>query len=174
MILLKSVLFHRHQGGFTALEMIVSLLISSIIALGAAMANTQVLTQTARNNDYTTASRSTLNAIQWIGTDAQMAQTITPGVNAGFPLTLAWIEWDSTSNTVVYTLEDGKLKRSYTVDGGAPRQTLIAEYINPDEDLTYCTTDNGTLTLMITASVGQGAKVVDVTKIREITSRPNL
>lgn len=167
-------LFHRHQVGFTVLEVIVALVITGVIGLGATMTVAQVLNQTARNNDYTTASRQTLNAIHWISQDTQMAQTVVPGGAAGFPLTLTWVEWDNTTHSVVYSLAGNQLRRNYSVDGGTPRQNLIAEYINPDTALTSATSDNGVLTLTITASVGPGTNTVDVTKVREITSRPNL
>jgi len=176
MILRKIKLFIKEQRGFFLTEMLASLAIAGLIGLGATIASAQVMNQTTRNNDYTTASRHTLNAIQWFSRDVQMAQTM-DGVD-GFPatsnLTLTWTEWDNTENEVVYSVENGQLKRSFSADGGAPSATLVAEYINSDAAMTNCVWDNGVLTLTITGSVGAGSTIVDVTKVREITSRPKL
>ena len=176
MILCKIKLFIKEQRGFLLTEMLASLAIAGLIGLGATVASAQVMNQTARNNDFTTASRHTLNAIQWISRDTQMAQTIVgwDGFPATDNLTLTWATWDNTENEVIYSVENGQLKRSYSVDGGAPSVTLVAEYINPAAAMTNCALDNGVLTLKITGSVGAGSTIVDVTKVREIVSRPKL
>lgn len=168
--------FSIEQRGFTLVETLAALAIAGLVGLGATIANAQVMNQTAKNNAFTTASRHTLNALQWISRDYQMAQTIDG--ETGFPttsnLTMTWTEWDNTVNQVVYSVEDGQLKRTYTVGGGDPIVTLVAEYINPDADMTNCASDNGVLTLTITGSVSAGSRMVDVTKTSEITSRPRL
>ena len=165
----------RSQKGFTLIEFIVAVAISGIIGLGASIASAQVLNQTATNNDYTLASRNTLNALHWISRDVSMAQDIT-GAN-GFPQTdnlcLSWMGWDNTAYTANYTLENGVLKRHYS-QNDQTGITVIASYINPDVALTHCTADNTTLTFTVTCSVGEGDRIIDVTKVRIITSRPNL
>lgn len=167
-------IFNRNQGGFTVLELIATIAVIGLIAVGATMANTQVLSQTTENNDYTTASRQTLNAIHWISYDAQMAQIIQTEGASGFPLTLRWLDWDNIEHVVNYTLEDNQLRRSCSVNGSTPIETLVAQYINQETQMTYCAYDNGVLTLVVTGSVGEGAHTIDVTKKRNITSRPNL
>jgi len=168
--------FNRNQRGFLLIEILGALAITSLITLAVTMANAQVLNQTANNNNYTTASRHTLNAIYWIGRDVQMAQTING--TEGFPqtenLVLTWTTWDNIVHSANYTLINGELKRTYAIDSESPITTTVAEYINPDEGLTYCSSDNGVVSLTITSSVGEGSKTVDVTKTHQITSRPNL
>ena len=162
------------ETGFTLIELMLSLAITGIIGLGASMATGQVLSQTSKNNDYTTVNRNAMNALYWISRDAQMAQTY--GGEAAFPesdLTLQWIEWDHTVNTAVYSLDDSQLTRQYT-KGSDVSETLIAQYISSDTDLTNCVSYNGTLTVTITASVGEGAKNINVTRVRDIVSRPKL
>jgi prepilin-type N-terminal cleavage/methylation domain-containing protein len=175
MMFRKTKLFCKNESGFTLIEILVSLAITAFIGLGATMSSTQVLNETSRNNDYTTASRHAMNAVYWISRDAQMAQTISGAT--GFPqtsdLSLAWVDWENSSHNAIYSLENGQLHRSYNVDGQITG-TLIAEYINPAINLTNCTSVNGTLTLTITSSVGEGSRVVDVTRIREMTARPKL
>ena len=77
-------------------------------------------------------------------------------------------------HTANYSLVNGELLRTYTVDTDTPKLTVVAGNINPAEGMTYCSTDNGVLMLTITSSVGEGSRIVDVTKTHEITSRPNL
>ena len=156
------------------IEVIVVLAITGLIGLGAAMTTGQVLTQGARNSDYTTASRHTMNAIYWISRDAQMSQTVEPDEVTGFPLTLSWIEWDNSEHQVTYSIEDNKLLRNYSADGGEPSQTVVAQYINPVSENTTCEFTGGVLTVKVTATVGEGSHALSVTKVREITPRPGL
>jgi prepilin-type N-terminal cleavage/methylation domain-containing protein len=175
MILRSMKLFHKNERGLTLIEIIVSLAITGFIALGASVSSVQLMNQSSRNNDYTAASRNAMNAIYWVGRDAQMSQVFSG--DAGFPLTsdlsMAWEDWNNISYNVTYSLEDGKLLRTFT-SGGQSTVSLIAEYINDSADKTSCTTNNGTMIFTITSSVGEGSKIIDVTRTREITARPQL
>jgi len=163
------------QAGFTLIEVIAAMAITGLIGFGASIATAQVLTQTTNNNDYTLASRDALNALYWISHDASMAQTING--TAGFPqtedLSLSWKGWDNTEYSANYTLENGVLTRIYSI-GGQVSSTVIASYINSDASLTFCDFDDGILTVTVTSSVGEGDKVVSVTKVRVISPRPGL
>jgi prepilin-type N-terminal cleavage/methylation domain-containing protein len=165
----------KSQVGFTLIEVIVAIAISGIIGLGASISSAQVLNQTATNNDYTTASRNALNALHWISHDVSMAQDIIGADD--FPQTgdlcLSWMGWDNTAYSANYTLENGVLKRFYS-ENGQVTTTVIASYINLDPAMTFCTFDNTSLTVTITCSVGEGDRTINVTKVRIITSRPNL
>jgi prepilin-type N-terminal cleavage/methylation domain-containing protein len=174
--------FHRlrllrgNQKGFTLLEVIAVVAITGLIGAGVAMASVQVMNQGASNSDYTTASRHALNAIYWISRDAQMAQTVEPSGDSGFPLNLQWVEWDNSRHRVTYSIStaDDKLRRSYSIDGGEPRQTVVAQYINSAAENTTCEFTDGMVTLRMTATVGTGLNAVSVTKVREIAPRPGL
>lgn len=177
MILRKIRLLHRSQAGYTLIELMAALVISGLIGLGAAVANAQVINQTVKNNDYTTANRHVLNAIVWISRDAQMAQKIENWEN--FPLsdnlTLSWITWDNLSVQAVYSVDaDGQLRRVYNVEGSAPQELLIAQYVKIDPALSYCTWNNEELSITITGSVGEGTRVVNVTRLNTTAPRPKL
>lgn len=175
MMFCKIRLFRKNEAGVTLIETLVSLAITALIGLGAAMSSSQVLTQTSRNEDFTTASRNAMNAVYWMSRDAQMAQIISGTV--GFPgisnLSLSWIDWENSSHNATYSIENGRLLRTFNVDGEIT-ETLIAEYINPTANMTSCVSVNGTLTLTITSSVGEGSRVVDVTRVRKMVARPEL
>ena len=156
------------------LEVIATLAITILIGAGVAMATVQVVDQGSRNGDYTTASRQTLNAIHWIGKDAQMAQTVVPNGSSGFPLNLSWVDWDNATHLVIYAEEGDKLRRSYSIDGGAPNETMVGQYINWESENTTCEFSDGMLTLKVTATMGTGVNAVSVTRIREISPRPGL
>jgi len=156
------------------LELIVALAITGFISVGVAMATVQVVDQGGRNSDYNTASRNTLNAIHWISRDAQMAQTLEPNGSSGFPLNLSWVEWDNSNHLITYTEAGDKLRRSYSIDGGAPNETLVAQYINWVSENTTCELSDSVLKLTVTTTVGAGLNAVSVTRMRDIAPRPSL
>jgi prepilin-type N-terminal cleavage/methylation domain-containing protein len=166
---------HPGQRGFTLVEMILSLALTGFIGLGASVAIVQVTRQTAKNEDYTTASQQAMNAIHWIGEDIQMAQDVTGAGN--FPdtgdLVLSWLWWDNTEYTITYSLSDGVLRRTYD-DGTATHDTVIANYVSDDPGLTYCASDNNSFNISITIGLGSGQDAVQVTRTRDVAARPHL
>ena len=164
----------ENQNGFSLLEMIAVLAITGFLSVGVTAATVQVVNQGAYNSDYNTATRHMLNAIHWISRDAQMAQTLEPNGPSGFPLNLSWVEWDNTNHQVIYGEAGDKLYRSYSVDGGATSEIMIAQYINWVSDNTTCEVNGDILTVKVTATMGTGLNAVSVTREREITPRPGL
>jgi prepilin-type N-terminal cleavage/methylation domain-containing protein len=167
--------FHQNRAGFTLIELMAALAITGVISLGASIASAQLVNETSRDRDYTTASRFTANAIYWIGRDVLVAQTIdgSDDFPATGALSLGWKGWDNTVFSANYTVTDGVLERIYS-DGVNISRTMIADQINTAADKTYCISDNGTITLTVTATAGEGARAINVTKTRVITNRPRL
>jgi prepilin-type N-terminal cleavage/methylation domain-containing protein len=163
----------KNQNGFTLIEVIAVLAVTGIIGAGAAMTIIQVFNQGARNRDYTTANQHAMNAVYWMSRDALMAQSVDATPASGF-LNLFWVDWDNSSNNVTYTIEGDTIRRSYSINGTAPKETLIAQYINSTSGNTTCGFTGGVLTVKVTATVGTGLRAVSVTKEGEITPRPGL
>jgi hypothetical protein len=103
-----------------------------------------------------------------------MAQTVEPAASPdpdGFPLTLTWNEYiNGAEHQIVYSLAGNELRRSSSVDGGAPTVATVAEFITAD---TNCEFAGGVLTLTVTATVGAGSQEATETRIYEIKHRPN-
>jgi prepilin-type N-terminal cleavage/methylation domain-containing protein len=175
MILRKIKALYKNQAGYTFIEILAVLAISSIISLGALMGNSQLITQTSKNNNYTTANRHVLNAVQWISRDVQMAQYITgaPGFPVTSNLSLSWVTWNNEPSQVVYYVANNQLKRTRTTDN-TTEETLIADYVNTNPAMTSCTWDSREFVILFTCTVGEGNHSVNVTKEKTIISRPNL
>jgi len=164
----------NNQRGFALIEMIVVIAITGLISGPVAGTISQVFIINAQSTARMTAVKQVESAVHWLSRDAMMAQTING--TAGFPktsnLSLKWVEWDNTSHSANYSLQNGKLRRIYS-DGSQVTNTLIAEYINPDADSTYCSSDNGVVIIKLTASVS-GFRQASETRVVEVIPRSGL
>lgn len=168
-------LSHKSQAGFTLVEMLAALAITGVLSLGASVASIQILQQTSKDNAYTVASRSAVNAIAWISRDALMAQSVTgcDDFPETGPLVFTWTGWDNNPCSANYSVSGGELWRAFS-DGSNIVNTFIAANISGDKELTWCTSDNGTIALNVTGTYGQGDRAITITKSRVITNRPKL
>ncbi len=92
----------------------------------------------------------------------------------GFPLTFTWVTWSESGGTehqVIYSIVDGRLIRSCSIDSGTPTETLIARCI--DSSNTGCCFANGKLTLKATATVGDGPMAMSETREFQVLTRPD-
>ncbi len=168
-------LINKKQRGFTLIELLIAIAITSLITGAVTAAIFQTFTINARTSSHMTAVRQVQTAGYWISHDTQMAQEVLiDGGASGFPLTLTWTEWvDETVSVVTYTITaDSELKRSYSEDGGAPIELIVARYIDPDQTNLQFT--DGVLTVTITATVGDYPEGVSETRVYETTPRPNI
>jgi len=152
------------------MEVILSIALTALIGLGASIAAAQVCTQTASNSEYTAASRQAMNALSWLGQDAQMAQQVSGAED--FPekdLVFTWTWWDNSVNRATYSLVNGQLKRTFS-SGEINQEKIVASYISDDGSLTSCSLEDGILTVTVTAVINSNS----VTKSREIVPRPGL
>ena len=90
----------------------------------------------------------------------------------GLPLTLTWSEYISgIEHQIVYELVGDELRRSYSVNGGTPTESTVAEFIVSG---TNCEFSDGVLTFTIVATVGAGSQEATETGIYEIQNRASL
>jgi prepilin-type N-terminal cleavage/methylation domain-containing protein len=94
-----------NEKGFTAIEIIVAMSITSVLAIGIGMGSVQIIKGTQRNRDWTTAMRQAQGLGYWISQDALMVNTITVGDDVDTPeeefVSLFWKDWETgdTSRT---------------------------------------------------------------------------
>jgi len=162
----------RGQRGFTIVEMLVAVTIASLIGGGVVMGIAQTFNTSVRNSDHTLAVNEFRNAAYWIKRDAKMAQTVEvdPG-ESGLPLVLSWVEWDSSQHVVTYDLDDGKLVRTYSIDGDEST-LLVAENIDPAQTSFEFT--GGMLTFNLAVSVGEGWRTMSESQECTVDPRPGL
>jgi len=107
------------------------------------------------------------NAIYRINRDAQMAQTVQTSNGSGFPVNLTWMQWDSTSNNVTYSIQNGSLWRACSINGSQPTNTTVAQNINTDSAKTNLDFVSGVLTFKVTASIG-GFRPASETRVGKV------
>ncbi len=159
-----------NQKGFTLLEVVAAFAITGLIGASITMAVYHTINVNSRSVNHVIAVTQVEKVAYAINRDVLMAQTIQPGGISGFPLDLSWVEWDNTTHQVSYTLGNGELRRSHSVNGGAQNLTVVAEYISADADETNCQYANGVFTFTATASLA-GPYIATETRMAQVIPR---
>jgi len=160
---------YKDQRGFTLVEMLVVVVLIGLISTGITAAIIQVLNINTRASNHMIAVRQVQQAGKEVSKDTLQAQNVTPGGVSGFPLTLAWTDWEGLANQVTYTItSDNELQRSHNIDG----DRVIAKYIDPDQTKTRCDWDGSVLTFTVTATLGSGQYEAIETTVYQIEPRP--
>jgi prepilin-type N-terminal cleavage/methylation domain-containing protein len=171
----KLKLMHKEQRGFTLIEMLVVVTLIGLISTGITASIIQVLDINTRASNHMVALRQVQQAGKEVSKDTLQARPdkiLDTTLGGGALLALNWTDWESQEHLVVYTVtEDGKLQRTYTIDGEAQATAppVIAEYIDPDITKTFCDWDGDVLTFQVTATVGGQSE----TRVYEIEPRTN-
>ena len=150
----KTLRTDNNEKGFTLIEVIVALALSCLVGGSITMSIFQVLDVNARSTTHMTVLDDVERAVHLITLDAQMAQLMSIVPPSGFPLTLTWVEWDGTSNNVTYSIQEGKLLRNYSRNGGTLVSTVVAHHIDSEPQMTNVQYSGGTLVFRITTTVG--------------------
>ena len=170
---------HKDQRGFSSiLELVIVILLTGIITTAITTTFLQVFNMNTRTANHMTAVSQVQQAGKIVSEDMLEAQPqsdmIDDSPEGGEFLILGWVALNSTAvHEVVYTLEDGELWRSESIDDGEPTVTRVAEYINPAETSCECSCDGCNcdglvLTFKVTATVGDESE----TRIYEVRPRP--
>jgi len=166
-------LIARNERGFTLIELLITLGIGSLLAAGITMAIFQVVTIPSSSSAHMTAVKQVESAIHWIRNDTWKAQKIecNEDSDSGFPLTLTWVEWegDAAVHKVTYSIEDGNLVRTHSVDDGE-QKAIVAQHIEDYGEMTRVRETSSGLELMITATV-PGFRIASETRVVEIKPR---
>jgi len=167
----------RNERGFTLIELVITLGIGGLLAAGITTAIFQVVTIPSSSSAHMTAVKQVESAIHWIRNDTWKAQKIecNEDSDSGFPLTLTWVEWegDAAVHEVTYSIEDGNLIRTHSVDDGEQKdeqKAIVAQHIEDNGEMTRVERTPYGLKLTITATV-PGFRIATETRIVEINTR---
>jgi prepilin-type N-terminal cleavage/methylation domain-containing protein len=165
----KLIGINKNQSGFTLIEILMVIVIASLITIGVVTAIGQTSNVSVGTDAHMTATKEVENAVHWVTDDAQMVQSVnTTASPSGFPLTLAWVDWNSNSKNVIYGLVNGQLLRRYIVNGGQPVDSVIVGHI--DSSQTNCSITSAELTFKITSTIGSSHPVSE-TRSFSVTPR---
>lgn len=164
---------HKDQRGLTIIELLVVIILTGLITAAITTTFFQVFDMNTRTANHMSALSQVQHAGKIVSQDILQTQTVLTGDTEGFPLSLNWTEGGITgdSHEVIYTLEDGELWRSESIEGQSPIETRVAEYINPDE--TSCHLEGNVLIFKVTATVGkETVHEESETRIYRVQPRP--
>ena len=90
---------NKDQRGLTLIELVIVIAITGLITAAITMTIFQVFNMNTRASNRMTAVSQVQHAGKLVSEDILEAQNVTPGANAGFPLTLTWTEVGEAPNT---------------------------------------------------------------------------
>ena len=126
----KFLAFFNKQAGFTLIELLVVVAILGMLTVAINAGIIQTIRVGARSSDYVTAIKQVENAMQWLAKDIPQAQTVKLGKESGFPIRLAWTEWDGTTHLISYSISGTDLVRANTVNSTETSQIVVAMYLD--------------------------------------------
>ena len=160
---------NKNQRGFTLIELVIVLGITSIILGTVYMAFFEVVTYNTRDTYRMTAIKEVEHAIYRITLDVQMTQSVSGNLTAANGLTLNWVDWNGSLNNVTYNVVNGQLQRNCSVNGGQFRRTVEVAHLNSAQ--TRCVVSGQALSFKITSTIGGGLLLVSETRSFNVTPR---
>lgn len=146
----------KHKA-FTLIEILIAVALVGILGAGITTFAMQTITETKRSSNHMQVIQQLQNAGFWVSRDVQMAQTVTPGPNAGFPLQVDWTDEALNTFQVTFSLSEGVIQRSLVKNGQAAVTTTVARFIDSNPGLTNCTYASNLLTFNVTSKLGQSS-----------------
>ena len=145
---------HKDQRGLTIIELLVVIILTGLITAAITTTFFQVFNINIRTANHMSALSQVQQAGKLVSEDILESQALDDNPAGGEFLILGWN--GTAVHEVTYTLEDGELWRSESIDGGGPMMTRVAEYIDSDPTKTYCELQGTVLIFKVTATVGEG------------------
>lgn len=145
---------HKNQKGITLVELLVVIAISGPITYALSASIFQLFSVNAANTAHMTAVHEVESAVHSIIPDAEMAQTVSGNLTDTNGLFLNWTNnWTNTVENVTYKVQDGRLARSYSLNGGLPNTTILMQNIDTSPSMTSSNSTSSTISFKITATV---------------------
>ena len=162
---------HKDQRGLTIIELLVVIVLTALITTAITTTFFQVFNMNIRTTNHMSAISQVQQAGKLVSEDILEAQSIDDNPTGGEFLILSWN--GTVLHEVTYTLEDGELWRSESIDDGVPATTRVAEYIDSDPTMTSCDLQGDVLIFKVTATVGAGTWGEESeTRIYRVQPRP--
>jgi prepilin-type N-terminal cleavage/methylation domain-containing protein len=174
---------HKDQRGLTIIELLVVIVLTGLVTTAITTTFFQVFNMNARTANHMAAISQVQQAGKIVSQDILEAQVIDDAPTGSEFLILSWNS--TVFHEVTYTLEDGELWRSESIDGGDPTMTRVAEYIDSTKTNCCCDCDGdgycegscdcdgGVVIFTVTATVGEGTWGEESeTRIYRVQPRP--
>jgi len=150
----------KGERGIGFVELIIVVALAGMVGAAITAAAFQTLTFTTRLSNQMTAIRQVQQAGFWVSPDVMMAQEVSRGQSAGFPLILSWtdpVTNDVHEVTYVVTFER-RLQRTHKITPQQGQSTtevsVVAEYISSASFVL----SGSAYILTVTATVGDQAE----------------
>jgi prepilin-type N-terminal cleavage/methylation domain-containing protein len=160
----------KPQKGYGLIEMVIGLALAGILTTGITTFTVQTITESTRASNRMQATMQVENAGYWVSRDVQMAENLTLGADAGFPMQLLWVDSDLNQYQVSYNVTEGQIQRTLVKNDEEPVRTFIAQPVNPDPSLTNLSYAGGLLTFNVTSTYANR----NVTRSYQIKKRLDL
>lgn len=187
-MILKLGAINRIQQGFTLVEMLVAIAVAGIIGAAVGTLAYQTVNISESNTNRQVAITQVQNAVHYISRDTQQAQYIVPtditdtalivdpitkevsfDMVAGDKLTLTWIAWDNTKNEILYTVVNGSLQKTTTINSAFVSTVNIADNVTIASGTWNI--DSKVCSFQVRATVGTGGSQEEETRTFQIIPR---
>jgi prepilin-type N-terminal cleavage/methylation domain-containing protein len=170
---------HNKKTGFTLVELLVVLAVTTIIGTGIAVSASQVININGSNKNRMDAIKQVENALLYINRDVQMAQT-PPTISSPNFLGITYRDWDNTDHAITYSIDTSDarnhiLERSESITPAGHTTTTssitVANYVDDVNSSCSYSSSLSELTVVLTAQAG-GYKSASETRTLKVRLRP--
>lgn len=162
----------RNQRGFTLIELVIVMAITSLMMGAIGSIFYQVLVVPPRESDHLTAINELRLALDRIQHDGVQAQSFTPDTDQNYGY-FTWTDYPSLNDhTVAYRYDGGQLIREESIDGELPTTTVIAFHIAYIPDVVFSYDEYNAVKINMTVTLNPGtANEISETDTRYIDMR---